>query len=211
MNVRGNGFGGLANIAQVRFVVLIERRRDADNQGIHILGMGIFVRGPKALGASGGNLGWRDAIDIRPAIIQGLYLFRVDIEPSDGKAGFIEEQGQRQPDITKANDSDFCGMRLNASEQRLERLRTGSSCWRHKQFCCIGADLGNVAHEIDRCMTLSLLPEPTWLLPLALLSALITHLTGLFRLFFRSKPNTLGGAKGAHLTAASVVLICSHR
>jgi hypothetical protein len=26
-----------------------------------------------------------------------------------------------------------------------------------------------------------------------------------------SRPNTLVGAKGAHLTAATVVLICSHR
>jgi hypothetical protein len=129
-------------------VVLIERRRDTDDQGIHIIGVGVLIRGPEALCGSGGNLGVRDAVDIGAAIIQGLYLFRVDIEPRDGEAGFIEEESQRQSDITEANDSYFCGIRTS---------------------------LGNVAHEDCRCMTLSLLPEPTWLLPLALLSALITH------------------------------------
>ena len=128
MDVRCYGFSGLANIAKVWLVVLIERRGDTDDEGIHILGMGVFVRGPKALGGSGRNLGFRDAIDIRAAIVQGLYLFRVDIESGDGEAGFIEEESQRQSDITKANDSNFCGMRLNPSQQGFQRLRTGSGC-----------------------------------------------------------------------------------
>ena len=126
MDVGSYGLGGLPNIAKIGFVVLIKRRGDTDDQGIHIPGVGIFVCGPKAFCGSGGNLGLRYAIDIRPAVIKGLDLFGVNIESGHRKASFIEEESQRQSDITEANDSYFRGMRLNASEQRLQRLRTGS-------------------------------------------------------------------------------------
>src|SRR3954463_7548526 len=116
MDVRGNSFGGLANIAQVGLVVFIERRRNTDDQGVHVLGVGVLIGGPKAFRRCGSDLSLWYAIDIRPAIVEGLYLFRVDIETRDGEAGFIEKEGQRQSDIAKANDSYFCGMRMNASE-----------------------------------------------------------------------------------------------
>ena len=128
MNVRGNSFGGLADIAQVWLMVLIERRRDTDDQGIHILGVGVLIGGPKAFGSGGGNLSLWYAIDIGPAVVQGLNFFGIDIEPGHGKAGFIEEESQRQSDVPETDDSYFCGMGMNASQQRLERLRTGTSC-----------------------------------------------------------------------------------
>ncbi len=116
MDVRGYGFGGLANIAEVGFMIVIERRGDADDEGVHVLSMGVLVGGPKALRGGSRNLRFRDAVNIRPAIIQGLNLFGVDIESSYGEAGFIEEKCQWQSDIAKANDSYFCGMRLDACE-----------------------------------------------------------------------------------------------
>jgi hypothetical protein len=36
---------------------------------------------------------------VRPAIVQGHHLLRVDIKTGDGEAGFIEEQRQGQTDI----------------------------------------------------------------------------------------------------------------
>src|ERR1041385_6865136 len=65
--------------------------------------------------------------------------------------------------------------------------------------------------EECRFMTLSLLPEPTWLLSLDPLSALITHIwLKVFRLL-KSNLNTLIRGKGTYLAVASAVLLCSHQ
>jgi hypothetical protein len=98
-------------------MVFVERSRYTDNDGIHLFGVGIFVGRPKPFGSRGGNLSLRNPVNIRPAVVQGFYLFRVNIESGYGKAGFIEEQCQRQAYIAKADDADFCRSRLNATEQ----------------------------------------------------------------------------------------------
>jgi hypothetical protein len=85
--------------------------------------MRVIIGRQEALGAGGGNLRLRNAIDIRPAVVEGLYLFRVDIEPGDGEAGFIEKQGQRQSHIAQSNDSNFSGACLDAGQHLIESLR----------------------------------------------------------------------------------------
>ena len=104
--MRSNGLRRVRDVAQVGFVILVQRRRDADDDGIHLGQARIVRRRLEALGAGLLNLARQDADDVGPALGQGRHLALVDIEAGHPKLLLGVEQGQGQADVAQADDGD---------------------------------------------------------------------------------------------------------
>ena len=81
--VRRNGFGGVGDVAEVGFVILVQRGGDADDDGVHLGQPGIVRGGFEALGAGLLNFAGQDADDVGTALGQGRDLALIDIEAGD--------------------------------------------------------------------------------------------------------------------------------
>ena len=90
VKMRGYGLYCAGDVAEVGLVVLIEGRRDADDDGVHLRDVGI-VRG----GAETGflcvlDIGWRDANDVGTAGVKSVDLAGFNVETGDAEA-FVAE------------------------------------------------------------------------------------------------------------------------
>ena len=125
VDVGRDGLDGAGDVAEVGFVVIVERGGDADDDGVH--GLDLRVIGG---GAEAGLLrfldGFRqDADDVGAAGVESADLVLRDVEASDAKALVAEEQGEGQADIAHADDSDAGVASFQLLLQFSKRCRCG--------------------------------------------------------------------------------------
>ena len=104
--VRRDGLGGVRDVAEVGFVILIQRRRDADDDGVHLGQAGIVRGGFEALGAGLLNFAGQDADDVGAALGQSRDLALINIEAGDPELLLGIQQGQGQTDVAEADNGD---------------------------------------------------------------------------------------------------------
>ena len=97
---------GVGDVAEIGFVIFVQRRGDADDDGVHLRDLRIVGGGGKALRLGRLDFFRRDAVDVGTALGEGIDLARVDVEAGDGKLLFAEQQSQRQSDVAQADDAD---------------------------------------------------------------------------------------------------------
>ena len=66
--VRRDGFGRVRDVAEVGLVILVQRGRDADDDGVHLGQLGIVRGGFEALGAGLLNFAGQDADNVGTAL-----------------------------------------------------------------------------------------------------------------------------------------------
>ena len=104
--MRRDGMRGIGDVAQVRFVILVQRSGDADDDRVHLADLRIIRRRLEAVGLGGGDLLGRDAENISPAVVERVDLALIDVEAGDRKLLLAVEQGERKPDVAEADDPD---------------------------------------------------------------------------------------------------------
>ena len=117
--------GGVGDVAEVRLMIFVQRRRDADDDRVHGGDLGIVRRGFESARLGSRNLLGRDAENVSAAASQGVDFSLIDIETGDGKFLLAVEQGQRQSDVAQANDSDPSLAGLDAAFQVGKQGRSG--------------------------------------------------------------------------------------
>ncbi len=80
-----NRLRGLANVAEIGLVMFVQRRGDADDDGVHTRDVGVVGGGGETIGARGLNIGGSDAIDVGAARLKHVHFLLVDVEASHGK------------------------------------------------------------------------------------------------------------------------------
>src|SRR5216683_1323243 len=106
-------------------MVFVERRWDADDNCIHVGDLRIISRSFEAVGLGRCNFLRRNTENIGAAAGERVDLSLIDIETGDWKFLLAVEQGQRQPDVAKADDSDLSLARINAAFQVSDEGRSG--------------------------------------------------------------------------------------
>jgi hypothetical protein len=107
VQVRGDGAGGLLDVAQVGLMVLRERGGHADDDGVHGGDAAKVGGGGEAVALRGGDLSTGDADDVGAGGVERIYLDGIDVEAGDGEAFFRKEQGEWEPDVAHADDADL--------------------------------------------------------------------------------------------------------
>ena len=97
--VGSDGVRGVGNKAEIGLVILVERRRDADDDRVHGGDLRVVRGGLKAVGLRGGDFGGRDAENVSAAIVEGIDLALIDIETGYSKFLLAVKQGQRQSNV----------------------------------------------------------------------------------------------------------------
>ncbi len=108
LQVRGEGAAGIEHVAEVRLAEVVERRGDAEDDGIHLgdageIGGGLEISG----GEAGGDLRGGHMLDVALAGVDRVGLAGVDIEAEDGGSGTGKLQGKRKTDVSEADDGDI--------------------------------------------------------------------------------------------------------
>ena len=91
---------------EVGLAVLVQRRRDADDDGVGLGQVGVAIGGPDP-GQHRAQTFRRDVLDVGVAGGDGRDLQRIDVERDDIVAGLGERDRQRQPDVSEAYDPYF--------------------------------------------------------------------------------------------------------
>src|ERR1700758_3241874 len=109
--MRGNRMGRVGDEAEIRLVVFVQRRRDADNDRVHRRELRIICgrRKPMRLGRL--DFLRRYAVDVRPAFGERLYLASVNVEAGDAELLLAIKQRQWKADISQADDT-YTGLTL---------------------------------------------------------------------------------------------------
>src|ERR1700735_767756 len=102
--MRSDGVRRVGDVAEIGFMILIEWSRHANDDGVHLLDLGVIRGGGKAFGLRLLDLLRRNAVDIRFALGQSIDLALIDVEAGDGKFLFSEQQGQWQSYVAEADD-----------------------------------------------------------------------------------------------------------
>jgi hypothetical protein len=106
--MRLDGFRGVFNVAQVGFAIFVQRRGDADDDGVRFREPG-EIRDGVEMAAVHELLDFRlrDVLDVGPASIQHANFFWIGVKTSDLVTGFGEAEGEGEADVTTSNDGDF--------------------------------------------------------------------------------------------------------
>jgi hypothetical protein len=105
----------LFHVAEVGLTALVQRRRDTNNDGVRFLDACEIGGRAKVLGVDELlDLGLLDMLDVRLPGIEHVHFVRIGVESRDFVARFRETQGQRQSNVSAANDGDF---QLSAFEE----------------------------------------------------------------------------------------------
>ena len=102
--VRRNGLGRVRNVAEVGLVILIERRGDADDDGVHLFQAGVVRGGFEALGAGVLNFAGQDADNVSAALGQGRNLALINIEARHPQLLLGKQQGEGQTDVAQTDN-----------------------------------------------------------------------------------------------------------
>ena len=78
--MRGDGVGGVGDVAEVGLVVLVQRSGDADDDGVHGRELRVVGGRGEAVGFGGLDLFGGDAVDVRTALGQRIDFARIDVE-----------------------------------------------------------------------------------------------------------------------------------
>ena len=103
-----NGKGGLLDITQIGVTALVERGGHADDDGV-----GLFelrkIRGGTKVSANHEllDLILRNMLDIRAAAVEHVHFVRIGIKTGDLVTRLGKAQGQREADVTAADDRHF--------------------------------------------------------------------------------------------------------
>ena len=114
---RRDGFDGAGNVAQIGFVIVIERGRDADDDGVHAADVGVIAGGAESGFLRALNFRGQDAHDIGAAGVERSHFLLVDIEAGHRETLLAEEQGQGQSNVAHAHDTDAGGTVFNPGFQ----------------------------------------------------------------------------------------------
>src|SRR5258708_39152368 len=86
LQMRRYGFRGPGDVAEIRFVILVQRSGDADNDRVHAFQLRVFGRGCESLAPGPLDLWHRDPENIRTAGVEGRDFSLVNIKTGDRKA-----------------------------------------------------------------------------------------------------------------------------
>src|ERR1700757_2098097 len=109
--MRCNGLGRLRYETKIGFSIFVERRRHADNDGVHVRQHGKVCGSAKVPPERGLDLSGGNSIDVRTTGAQSCDLVRVDVKAGHSKLFFRVEEGKRQAHITEA---DYAYSRLTS-------------------------------------------------------------------------------------------------
>ena len=106
--MRLDGFRGVFNVAQIGLAIFIERRGDANDDGVRFrelgeIGDGIEVAAVHELL----DFCLRDVFDVGFAGVQHANFFGIGVKSSDLVTGFSKAKSERKADVATANDGDF--------------------------------------------------------------------------------------------------------
>src|ERR1700690_211331 len=87
-------------------MVFIQRRGDADNNGVHVVELRIVSGGGESLRLGRLDFLRCDTVDVRTALGQTVDLARVDIEAGHPELLFAVQQSQGKSDVAKADDAN---------------------------------------------------------------------------------------------------------
>ena len=117
--MRRNGFCGLLNVAEVWFVMIIQRGRNANDDCVHLGDMRIINGRRETTFLSRLNIGLRDADDIRSALGEHFHLFAVNVKTGDPELLLAEQQNERKAYVAKSYDSYAGGPIFNLAFEQL--------------------------------------------------------------------------------------------
>src|SRR5579872_1889775 len=108
LEVRVDREAGVLDVAQVGFAAFVERRRDADDDGVDIFELGEIGGGAEVLAVDVLlNLGLLNVLDVGLARIEHRDLFGIGIESCHFVTGFGETEAEGKADISAADDAYF--------------------------------------------------------------------------------------------------------
>ena len=87
-------------------MILIERRGDADDDGIHLFQAGVVRSGFEALGAGVLNFAGQDADNVGATLGQGRDLALINIEARHPHLLLGKQQGEGQADVAQTDNGD---------------------------------------------------------------------------------------------------------
>src|SRR5207247_331360 len=106
--MRRDRSAGLNDVRNIRFTVLRQRSRHADNHRLDFLDPAKISRSGKLAGTHQfRDRRWFDVLDIALSVIQQVNLFGIDINAQDRHARASKLDRERQSDVTKSYDGDF--------------------------------------------------------------------------------------------------------
>ena len=105
MQVRSNRLHRPGNVAQVRLVILVQRRGHANNDGVHLPNLAVVGRSPEAGLLRLLNHLRQNAHNVAAARVQRLNLVQRDIKTCHAKTLLAEKQSQRQTDVAHAHNA----------------------------------------------------------------------------------------------------------
>lgn len=97
--------------------MLVERRGDADHDGVHAADEGVVGGGKESAVAELLDFFKENALDVGTAAVERVDLGLIDVEAGDGKACARIEHGEGKTDIAKADDGEAGGAVLKHSAQ----------------------------------------------------------------------------------------------
>ena len=101
--VWSDGARRLLDVAEVGLMIAVQRRGDADDDGVHLGDLGVGGGGAEASGMSLDDLAAGNARDVGVARVQRLDLAGIHVKAGDAETLLAEKQDQRQPNIPHAN------------------------------------------------------------------------------------------------------------
>src|ERR1700683_2406926 len=104
--MRSDGMRRIGDVAEVGFMVLIERSGNADDDGVHLLQLRVVGGGRETLRFGGLNFVSADAIDVGSTLRQSIDLALIDVEAGDQEFLLGKEQSEWEPHVPQADDSD---------------------------------------------------------------------------------------------------------
>jgi hypothetical protein len=129
-DVGGDGLDGFSDVAEVGFVVVVERGGDADDDGVHLGYVGVVCGGAEAgclrvLDGFG-----QDADDVGAAGVESGDFGGLDVEAGDAEALVTEEKREGQADVAHADDADagFAGFEFVLEGFDLRRRAGRGGC-----------------------------------------------------------------------------------
>ncbi len=108
LQIRSDGERSVADIAQIGFAALIERRRHADKHRVHVGNPRKIIRGGEMSRCDIlADLVDRDVLDVAFAAVELFNLHGIGVETGDAVPGFGKTQSQGKPHVSAADNSYF--------------------------------------------------------------------------------------------------------
>src|SRR6267154_4246849 len=120
--MRSHGLCSRLDVTEVWLVEIIERRWNTDDHRIQITNLAVIGSSRETVLPSRLNLRRRDADDVGTSLPQHRDLAVVDIKAGHSETLLGKQQGQRQTDVAKADDSDPGRAAINSCTDSVQRF-----------------------------------------------------------------------------------------